>query len=131
MKRTLLLLSSLLLSAGAFAAAPEHAKIDAAADKAGDKVELRFKVVPESGLHVNMEGPWKLELTGTDGLGLQKTTFAKGDMDEKLPGFVVKTAAKPAKAAGDVEYKLTAFVCTDDKTQCYREVHTGKLPWKA
>ena len=124
------LLSSLVLSTAALAA-PDHAKVDAAAEKAGAGLELRFKVVPESGLHVNMEGPWKLELTGTDGLKLPKTTLTKGDMDEKLPGFVVKTAAKPAKASGDVDYKLTAFVCSDDKTQCYREVHTGKLPWKA
>lgn len=111
-------------------AAPEHAKIDAAAQSAGDKLQLTFKVVPDAGLHANMEGPWKLELKNTDGLALVKTTFAKGDMDDKLPGFVVQTTAKPAKLGGDVDYTLTAFVCTDDKTQCYREVHTGKLPWK-
>ena len=130
MKRLALPLT-LCLSATAFAAAPDHAKLDAAAQKSGDKVELRFKVVPDAGLHINMEGPWKLELTGADGLALAKTTYVKSDMDEKLPGFVVKTAAKPSKASGDVDYKLTAFVCTNDKTQCYREVHTGKLPWKA
>jgi len=50
-------------------------------------------------------------------------------MDEKLPGFVVATAGKPAKAKGELDYTMVAFVCTKEKTQCFREVYNGKAAW--
>jgi hypothetical protein len=122
----LVLLASLARAEGG---APDHARVAVASRTVGDKLELSFKVVPEAGLHVNMEGPWKLELKRHDGLAFAKTTFAKSDMQEKVPGFVATTSAKPSQAKGDVEYSLVAFVCTDDKTQCFREVHSGKAAW--
>jgi hypothetical protein len=110
----------------------DHATVTVeAVPAAASNLEFHFTVVPAAGLHINMEGPWKLELTGTNGLTFAHTTFAKGDMDKAVPGrFVATTTAKPAAPAGDVEYALTAFVCTDDKTQCYREVKKGKAGWK-
>jgi hypothetical protein len=124
-------LLSLLFATNAFAmGAPDHSKVAVDAKPAGDKLQLVFKVEPTNGLHINMEGPWKLELKSSDGLAFAKTTLGKDAMDEKLPGFTMTTTAKPAKPAGEVEYSLVAFVCTNDKTQCYREVHNGKAAWK-
>jgi hypothetical protein len=107
----------------------KKSKVDVTTAAKGDNLEMTFKVVPVNGLHINLEGPWKLEIKEHDGLAFSSDKFARKDLDEKLTGYVVTTSAKPAKPSGEVDYALTAFVCTDDKTACYREVHTGKAPW--
>jgi len=109
---------------------PKNSSVAVEAKPLGQNLQLAFKVSPRAGLHINLEGPWKLELKNAGGLAFAKTTLVRADMDEKLPGFVLTTTAKPAQVSGEVAYKLIAFVCTNDKTQCYRDVHTGKAPWK-
>ena len=109
----------------------EHAKVDASAKLDGKKVELTFKAIPDAGMKINLEGPWKLDVKAHDGLELAKSTFTKAEMQEGLPGFVVKSTAAPTKKSGEVEYALTVFVCTEDKTACFREVHNGKAAWTA
>jgi hypothetical protein len=129
--RHLVLAATLAAAAPAFAfgAHPEHSAVDVQAkDDAGAK-QFTLKIEAKSGMVVNFDAPWKLELKGHDGLSVAKTSYAKADMDEKLPGFVF--AAKTEKPQGDLEYALTAFVCTQDKTQCFREVHNGKAAWTA
>lgn len=123
---------ALLLTASpalAFGGPPKHSAVAVEA-RAGDGAQqFTFKVEPKNDMIVNFDAPWKLEVKGHDGLTLPKTTFARGDLDEKLPGYVV--SAKAGKPQGDLEYSLTAFICTKDKTQCFREVHTGKTTWAA
>ena len=126
---TTALLAAAALTQAVPAWAADHAAVAAAAKPAGGGIAFEFKVNPAHGLHINMEGPWKLELTDTAGLAFAKTTLTKGEMDEKLPGFTIKTAGLPQAKSGDVGYKLTAFVCTDDKTQCFRDVLSGKVGW--
>jgi hypothetical protein len=62
-------------------------------------------------------------------LSFEKTTLGKADMDTALPGFVLTTAARPTAPKGQIKYTLTSFICTKEKTQCYREVHTGAFDW--
>jgi hypothetical protein len=92
---------------------------------------MTFKVVPKEGMAINMEGPWKLEIEAPEGTSLAKKTLEKADMDAKLPGFVVSGTLKgPIPKGGYVApYKLIAFVCTADKTKCFREVHKGEVRW--
>ncbi len=107
----------------------KHSKVDVTSVPKAGNLELTFKVLPTNGLHINLDGPWKLEIKGHEGLAFDKDTLAKKDLNEGLTGFVVTTKAAPAKPAGELEYALTAFVCTDDKTACFREVHNGKATW--
>ena len=106
-----------------------HSKVDVTRAASGANLTLTFKVLPTDGLHINLDGPWKLQLKSHDGLALAQETLVKKDLDEKLTGFVVTTTAAPAKAQGNIEYTLIAFVCTNNQTACYRDVHTGKTPW--
>lgn len=127
------LFAALLVTAFAGAAygfgKPQHSAVEVdVKDDAGGK-QFVLKVKPNSDMVVTLDAPWKLEVKGHEGLAFAKTTFNKADMDDKLPGFVV--TGKTDKAKGDLEYSLTSFICTKDKTQCFREVHTGKQAWTA
>lgn len=122
--------STLMLATTAVAAEPAlHSKVDITTAPKADSLELTFKVLPTDGLHINLDGPWKLEIKSADGLVFEKTTFVKKDLKEDLTGFVVSTKGAPAKKSGELEYSLVSFVCTNDKTACYRDVLTGKAPW--
>lgn len=126
-------LFTLLLAAApafAFGSKPEHSAVDVETKAEGDKLKLVFKPRPLEGMVINEEGPWKLEVKKADGLAFAKTTMTKDDIDFKTPGWTLATTAKPAKDAGEVEYAMTVFVCTKDKTQCFREVHDAKAAWK-
>lgn len=128
--RTLLIAGALLSAKMAFAfGAPEHSAVVIDAKDQGTEKQFTVKITAKEGMAVNFEAPWKLEVKDHDGLALAKTSFVKADMDEKLPGFVVQ--GKTEKPSGSFDYNLTAFVCTKDKTQCFREVHKGKQDWTA
>ena len=108
---------------------PVHSKVEAQSVKGKSGLEFQFKIVPNEKMVATFDAPWKFEIKKHDGLDFKATKFKKTDMDEKLPGFTVATTAAPASAKGELEYKLTAFICTASKTHCYREVHKGKVAW--
>jgi hypothetical protein len=119
----------MVASSGAVAAsAPEHSKVAISQKKDGDSLAVVFKVEPNKGMNITLDAPWKLDVEAKD-LSFAKTTLAKSDMDTALPGFILKTVAKPAASQGQLKYTLTSFICTKEKTQCYREVHTGTFDW--
>ncbi len=107
-----------------------HGTVEVETKSAGENLEFTFKNVPNGGLVTNLEGPWKLELKSSDDLTLAKTTFTRPELDEKNASFTFVTTAKPAKPEGEIQYKFVTFVCTKDKTTCYRDVHEGKTTWK-
>ena len=113
------------------ALAAGKAHVDVSAKKAPDKhVELTFKTSPADGLSINPEGPWKLEIKDTGGLKFDKMEFKRPEWKEQISGFTA--IATPAKEkTGIIKYKLVAFVCTKDKTQCFREVieNEAKVSW--
>lgn len=116
---------------GAVAAAELHGTVKVDVVPAGDSLEFKFTNVPNAGLVINLEGPWKLELKKSDGLAFAKTTLARGDLNESDASYKLTTSGKPTKGEGELEYKFITFVCTKDKTTCYRDVHEGKTPWKS
>ena len=119
-----------LASASAFGfGEPKHSSVDVETKKAGDKMTFNFKIQPNEGMKATFDAPWTLEIKGHDGLSFSQTKMTKSELDEKLPGFSVTTLAGPSSAKGELEYQLTSFICTTDKTQCFREVHKGKAPW--
>ena len=108
---------------------PKNSKIEITSAPAGDQLEFTFKISANAGHAVTFEAPWKLDIKNHDGLAFANSSFNKNNMDEALPGYKVKTNAKPGKQNGEFEYSLVSFICTSDKTTCYREVHKGKHPW--
>lgn len=96
-----------------------HSKVEV---KAKDKA-LEFKLVPDSGLVLNSEGPWKLEILEAHGFEAKEKVQLKDKFDVKTGSVSLQLADVPAKGAV-VKFKLVGFVCTADKTKCYRDVHT-------
>lgn len=119
----------LLASSHSFAkGTPEHSKVAVSQKKQGEGLTLSFKIEPNKGMNATFDAPWKLVVEGKD-LNFAKTTLGKADMDTALPGFVLTTTARPNAPKGQIKYTLTSFICTKEKTQCYREVHTGAFDW--
>lgn len=102
------------------------ATIEVTAAKSGDNVKVQFKTIPAAGLAINDEGPWKLEIKSATGLKPAATEVKRADWKKEIAGFdVVATPDKGAKKA-QIHYKMTTFVCTKDKSQCFREVVENK-----
>jgi len=110
--------SSTVLAAG-------KAKVEVSAKAQADKrVELTFKTLPSTDLAINKDGPWKLELLSSGKLKFDKKEFKRTEWKEDIAGFTV--VSSPAKTKNEtIKYKLTAFICTKDKSQCFREVVEG------
>lgn len=79
-------------------------------------LKINFKVKIADGIKYNWEGPWKLKFKGE---GIAEKTMGTSDFDKSLGGYAVTVPAN----SKSLEYRLTAFVCTKDKTRCFREVH--------
>ena len=118
------LFSSTLLAAG-------KATIQVSTTKDKEMVKVTFKAVPSDGLVINAEGPWKLEVSPTAILTTDKTEWKRADWNQELPGFEIIGHAKGKESSGEISYKMITFVCTKDKTQCYREVISdkAKISW--
>ena len=127
-------LIAFIFSSAMAMAAPEapqtHSSVEAKAVPAGENMRLEFKINAGNGLHVNQDAPWTLELKEAPGLSFSQMKWNKAALDKALPGFSATTTAKPSQTKGVVSYTLTAFVCTDDKKLCYRDILKGELPWQ-
>lgn len=97
------------------------------------QIVLQFQVIPNKGILVTDEGPWSLTLRDTTGLALRldekSKAFTLRTYDQKIPGFRVPTTT--TGSSGTLSYRLRAFVCREDKTRCFPEIHKGKLTWQA
>lgn len=91
--------------------------------------DLIIRVVPNEGLQLTYEGPWTLNITNMKNFNFEKTKFTKSDMNTDTGEFKI-SGAKLGKN-WNADYELVSFVCTKDKTRCFREVHKGKLNTKA
>jgi hypothetical protein len=101
------------------------AKVEVSAKAQADKrVELTFKTLPSTDLAINKDGPWKLEILSSGKLKFDKKELKRADWKEEIAGFTM--VSSPAKTKKEtIKYKLTAFICTQDKSQCFREVVEG------
>jgi hypothetical protein len=95
------------------------------------KIELTFATEAASGLVINAEGPWKLTVADSGSLKLDKVEFKREEWNQKNASFTATAAANPKKNTA-LKYKMIAFVCTKDKSQCFREVVEGSttVTWK-
>ncbi|MEI8027232.1 MAG: hypothetical protein WCI18_12870 [Pseudomonadota bacterium] len=100
---------------------------------------LVFKIEPHKDLAISPDAPWSVKLSHVNNLSPETLTLAKKDFDPKIPGFkialgIAQDNEKHGTAkVGDkksipssFDYTLTAFVCTVDKTKCFRDVIKGR-----
>jgi hypothetical protein len=107
---------------------PEHSTVSTKATNNGDIVDVTVMVSADSDMQVTLDAPWKLTISNVSGANFGKSEFTKKDLDEKLPGFRLQSKVAADKK-GSFDYKVISFICTKDKTRCYREVHKGKVTW--
>lgn len=129
MKNQLVTLILLLTTSTGFAAGKAQVSVTAKATS-GQKIELTFKTIPADGLAINEDGPWSLDVIDSGKISLTKKTYKRSDWKQDLAGFVITADATGQKSA-DIKYKLVSFICTKDKTQCFREVidSAAKVSW--
>lgn len=122
------LVSSLFISSGlrALPGASTKASVQVTAVKSGGEVNLTFSTLPVGDLVINSEGPWKLEIKSTKGIQPTKLIYKVDEWKKDISGFIVPIKVNQGVKSGDVEFKLTSFVCTKDKSMCYREVVESK-----
>jgi hypothetical protein len=127
-KNLLSIFSAALFSIAA--SAPQHSKVEFSYVTAADgSSKLGFRVVPNAGLKITPDAPWKLQIKSAEGIELGATEFDRTKFSEKVPGFEVPVS-KINAPSGKLSFKLISFVCTENKTQCYREVHEQTSEWK-
>ena len=119
----------LVSTSTAFAAGKARVTV-AAKSIAGNKIELTFQTTPADGLAINGEGPWSLDVVDAGKITPAKKSYKRPEWKSDVAGFVVTADASGQKSA-DIKYKLVAFICTKDKTQCFREVvdSTATVTW--
>ncbi len=93
----------------------------------GGQLTFDFKTIPAKGLKINTDGPWSLELKEYSGLEVVNAKLGKSEFKENLGGFSV--SSKPQVKSGKVTYKMVVFVCTENKSQCFRDVQQGSFDW--
>lgn len=117
-------------------AEPKHSKLEITPQKSGQQIEWTFKVIPNPDMAATFDdAPWSLTFKDAKGLkfdGVQtdaKNTakFSHDKLDRSIPGYKVKATA--AGKSGKMKYEFHTFVCTKEKTRCYREVHKGDMDW--
>ena len=95
------------------------------------QMRIEIKVEPNEGFQLTTENaPWSLKLSGVQGAdpGLAKTVWKGAELVSLLPQGSIDIQPKASGAFSPPEslnYELIAFVCTSDKTQCFREVYRG------
>lgn len=93
------------------------------------RLHMTFKLVPSENMVINMDGPWKLEVKKADGLEFSNNKLLKAEMQQSIPGFVAETKTAPKAKSGKIDYQMIAFVCSKDKSQCFRDVHNETFNW--
>ncbi len=106
-----------------------HSSVRTKTEKKTNEIHFNFTAEPTGGMKLNYEGPWALSLSDVDGIELPKNSFKLSDFTQEPKEASVNFNTKKLKEQGKLNYRLTAFSCTEDKTKCFRDVHKGNLNW--
>lgn len=120
----------LTLASYGFAKASPKATVQITTSKDKGTTKLVFKTVPNDGLVINHEGPWSLDIKNITGVKSNVSTLKRTDWKEDTATFDLPVVADAGAKEAEVQYKLVSFVCTKEKTQCYREVIENKTKIK-
>jgi hypothetical protein len=97
-----------------------------------DRLEIELSVKPNPGMKLTPEGPWSVTFIEAPGLKLEMKDgkFVSKAFDESIPGFKIVAPIEGQATSGRIDYELRAFVCTEDKKQCFPQQHKGTINWK-
>lgn len=70
--------------------------------------------LPDAGFQVNKDAPWSLKITESS------LTQESSRLEYGLPGYVLEFKGK-----GKFTYRLQAFFCKEDKSECIRTTFDG------
>lgn len=109
----------------------QHSSLETAVKSEDKELTFSFKITANEGMQLTHQAPWSVSISDSKGLDLplSEGKYTTKEYQKDLPGFVVKTKATEAKA-GQIKFILKAFVCTQDKKQCFPQSHKGSLDWK-
>ncbi|MEZ4742193.1 MAG: hypothetical protein R3B45_07080 [Bdellovibrionota bacterium] len=113
---------------------PKYSKVHLSIKQDKDSTnKLIFRVSADDTMQLSfVNAPWELNLKTIDtqpNFKLAKDKYTAKDLDQGLPGFAVQIPTKELQS-GILEYRLIAFICTKEKTRCYREVHKNTVNLK-
>jgi len=96
---------------------------------------FNFIVKPLDGHIIVPEGHWKITINEANHLSFatqadQAIAYTSNLFDEKIPGFQVKAKVGDGHKAGSFSYEVRAFVCKEDKSQCFPRTVKGETNWK-
>ncbi|MBC7659222.1 MAG: hypothetical protein H7249_05890 [Chitinophagaceae bacterium] len=130
--KKLIVLLSVLSSSALFGFGEKHSSVETKTHVIGQNLEIEVLVKPDAGLHVTKDGPWSVTFTKAPGLNLEMKDgkYVSKSFDEKIPGFKVLAPIDSAAKSGTIAYEVRAFICTDDKKQCYPQQLSGTIAWK-
>ena len=133
MERTMgsfIIMLSLALGSSIASSDELHSKLNATVrkDSKGHR-HFTFALTPGAGLVKNLEGPWALDVSDAPELSFQKPKLGKADLNETDLSFSLETSTPPKTEKGKLNYKFVGFVCTADKSKCFRDVHKGSVMW--
>lgn len=103
-----------------------HSSLAITQKRQGKTVELRFLPKANSGYLLNLDAPWQLEMPACDGFLSHKKTLGKSSFAPQT-GEVVVVASSNGTVKTPCAYTLRAFMCTNDKKQCFRDEHKGTI----
>lgn len=100
---------------------PEHSTVSVT--KSGNTINI--KAIPNEGLKITYDAPWSLKFKNVKGVELEKNSMKKDELNTSDASYNIKFS--PASKDWNADFEFVSFVCTEDKTKCYREVHKGKI----
>lgn len=94
-------------------------------------LNVSVEVAPIAGHQITLENaPWMLTFSTKKG-NLKKAGFTAKEFAQDLPKSKIGLEFE-ASALGEMPtYKLVSFICTNNKTQCFREIYKGKVVEKS
>lgn len=128
------LLVCFLLAPRVFAFGTEHSALETQITISDNKIEAIFVVTANPGLELTFDAPWTLEVSNTKNLDvIDKKDLIVKEFDRSISGMRFKANASQKAESISFDYKVKAFVCTEDKTRCYPQTHKGSIvhPLKA
>ncbi len=92
-------------------------------DKTKENAGWNFVIQPKDGYALNFEGPWMLKLYQPETKTLLHSLDTSALNQDK--GLFFIDAAKAKTLGNTFDFELVAFLCTKDKSKCFREVYKG------
>lgn len=99
-----------------FAGTSEHVVLSMKNTENNIFVEVRAK----KPFIINDAAPWSLELLEYKGIEIIKNKFSKNDFAIKSDNVTVKIG-RSNNEKPKLKVKITSFVCTENKSQCFRD----------